>query len=356
MEPSQAIAIDLVEAAYDLEVAPADWLPNLLEVGESMFDLGCGHYGAICAGASESGVPIFTQLHAGARAEELPLKVMRAAREAGPDVVGAFSQAVTGHVAVLSELKDRYPRAYEVLTRSVGCKDMLSLVATDPDAHGVNITIPSPELIRLTGRQREYWQMIGVHLTAGHRLRRGLSEQGDVAGRPITEMPLRAEALLDPKRFLVTQATGGAQDAEAAETIREAARFVDKARGSLRKSDPEEALRLWEGLVRGRWSLVDWFDTDGRRFVLAKPNVPNIGDPRGLTEREAQVATYAAHGESGKLIGYRLGLSNASISRALDSAMHKLAVKTQAQLVEKMRGLPDADTFGTHPLSQKKEE
>jgi DNA-binding CsgD family transcriptional regulator len=356
MEPSQAIAIDLVEAAYDLEVAPADWLPNLLEVGESMLDLGCGHYGAICAGASASGVPIFTQLHAGARAEELPLKVMRAAREAGPDVVGAFSQAVTGHVAVLSELKDRYPRAYEVLTRSVGCKDMLSLVATDPDAHGVNITIPSPELIRLTRRQREYWQMIGVHLTAGHRLRRGLSEQGDVAGRPLTEMPLCAEALLDPKRFLVTHATGGAQDAEASETIREAARFVDKARGSLRKSDPEEALRLWEGLVRGRWSLVDWFDTDGRRFVLAKPNVPNIGDPRGLTEREAQVATYAAHGESGKLIGYRLGLSNATISKALDSAMHKLAVKTQAQLVEKMRGLPDADAFGAHPLSQKKEE
>lgn len=356
MEPNQAAVIDLVEAAYDLEVAPADWLRNLLEVGASILDLGRGYYGAICAGTSAGGVPIFTQVHAGVGAEELPLEVMRAARASGPDVVAAISQTVTGHVALSSEFRDQWPRAYETLTHIVGCKDMLSLVATDPDFHGLNITAPSPELIRLAPRQREHWQMVGVHLAAGHRLRRRLGARGDVGGRPLTEMPLRAEALLDPKRFLVTHATGDAQGGEASKTIREAARVVDKARGSLRRSDPEEALRMWEGLVRGRWSLVDWFDTDGRRFVLAKPNVPNIGDPRGLTEREAHVATYAAHGETGKLIGYRLGFSKSTVSRALDSAMHKLAVKTQAQLVEKMRGLPDADALGAHSLSQEKEE
>jgi DNA-binding CsgD family transcriptional regulator len=96
--------------------------------------------------------------------------------------------------------------------------------------------------------------------------------------------------------------------------------------------------------VWGRWSLVDWFDTDGRRFVLAKPNAPHIGDPRGLTEREAQVATYAALGDYGNIIGYRFGLSNSTVSRLLKSAMHKLGVKTQAELVEKMRGLPPAST------------
>lgn len=85
---------------------------------------------------------------------------------------------------------------------------------------------------------------------------------------PITEMPLNAEALVDPTRFVVSEATGDARGAEAATTIREAARLVDKARGPLRNQDPEEALRLWEGLVRGRWTLLDWFDTDGRRFVL----------------------------------------------------------------------------------------
>jgi DNA-binding CsgD family transcriptional regulator len=342
MDSSQAAAIDVVEASYNLEVAPAEWLPNLLEGGESMFDFGLGYYGIISSGVSEAGIPVLTQVHPGPGAEELPIKVMRAAQEVGPEV-GEFSQAMNGRVAVVSELTDRWPRSCEALTRHVGCTDMLSVVATDPDGHGVNITIPSPDLIRLTPKQREYWQMIGVHLAAGHRLRRRLGEQGEVTGAPITEMPLRAEALLDPTRFLVTQAAGGAQAAGASKMIREAARLVDKARGSLRKSDPEEALRLWKGLVRGRWTLVDWFDTDGRRFVLAKPNAPHIRDPRGLSEREAQVAAYASRGESSKLISYRLGLSQSHISQLLNDAMRKLHVKTPAQLVEKMRGVQTRD-------------
>lgn len=84
--------------------------------------------------------------------------------------------------------------------------------------------------------------------------------------------------------------------------------------------------------------MLDWFDSDGRRFVLGIPNAPELGDPRGLTEREHQVATYAARGESGKMIGYRLGISKASVSTALEGAMHKLHVKTKPQLAEKMRG------------------
>jgi hypothetical protein len=79
MDPSQAAAIDVVEASYNLEVAPAEWLPNLLEGGESMLDFGLGYYGIISAGVSEQGVPMLSQVHAGPGAEELPIKVMRAA-------------------------------------------------------------------------------------------------------------------------------------------------------------------------------------------------------------------------------------------------------------------------------------
>ncbi|MBW1906658.1 MAG: helix-turn-helix transcriptional regulator [Deltaproteobacteria bacterium] len=65
-------------------------------------------------------------------------------------------------------------------------------------------------------------------------------------------------------------------------------------------------------------------------------------DPRGLSELEAQVATYASQGESSKMISYRLGLSPSYISRLLKDSMHKLGVKTQPQLVEKMRGIPES--------------
>jgi DNA-binding CsgD family transcriptional regulator len=209
----------------------------------------------------------------------------------------------------------------------------------DPDLHGVGINVPSAEPIQLSRKAREHWQMLAVHFAAGHRLRRSLGQGCDAPGVPVTELPLNAEALLDPKRFLVSHRAGDARGKTASEAIRQAAVRVDRARGKARKSDPERAIRLWEGLVRGRWSLVDWFDTDGRRFVLAIPNAPNLGDPRSLSKREHQVATYAALGESNKTTGYRLGLSPPRISALLNSAMRKFGVKTKAQLVMKMRGL-----------------
>ena len=210
------------------------------------------------------------------------------------------------------------------------------VTATDPRGRGFYIASHLSEATRLTEPERARWQMLGAHLAAGFRLRQGLSDEGTVWS---SELPGGAEAVLDATSFRVTDVSGRAKDAGASEKLREAAVKIDRARGGLRKSDPETSLATWWALLQGRWSLVDWFDTDGRRFVLAHANPPNISDPRGLTEREAQVVTYAALGESRKMISYRIGMSASTISRALSSAMQKLKVKTQAQLVERMRGL-----------------
>ena len=339
MDLNQDAAIDLVEAAYDLEVPAADWLPQLLNAGAPLLDLGMGFYGAIGAGVSDDGVPMLTQVLGSPGHEDLPLKFMSSAQEAGPKMVSAASATVSGRVYLLSDVCEEFPEACEIIGRHVGCEDTLSLTAMDPDGAGVHISMPSKRPLSLDRRDREYWQMLEVHIAAGHRLRRGLGQAGEAEGAPMTDIPLNADALIDPKHFLVSEARGEAQAANVSSKIREAARLVDKARGPLRRQNPEEALRLWQGLVRGKWSLVDWFDSDGRRFLLAKPNAPRISDPRGLTAREAQVATYAALGDSSKLIGYRLGLSQSYVSRLLRDSMRKLGVKTQAQLVERMRGV-----------------
>jgi DNA-binding NarL/FixJ family response regulator len=84
--------------------------------------------------------------------------------------------------------------------------------------------------------------------------------------------------------------------------------------------------------------MVDWFDTDDRRYVLALPNPPSVADPRGLTQRERQVAAYAALGDNHKMIAYRLGVARSTVTKSLRRAMRKLGVKTQAGLVEKLRG------------------
>lgn len=62
--------------------------------------------------------------------------------------------------------------------------------------------------------------------------------------------------------------------------VNEAVRRIDKARTASGRSDADTAMQAWEGLVRGRWSLVDRFDTDGKRFIVAIKNDPAHPDPR----------------------------------------------------------------------------
>jgi DNA-binding NarL/FixJ family response regulator len=92
----------------------------------------------------------------------------------------------------------------------------------------------------------------------------------------------------------------------------------------LRRRDPLEAVEVWRGLVAGLWSLVDHYDTDGRRYLVAHRNDPTTPDPRGLTERERQVVAYADLGQSNKLIAYQLGLSVSTVAVLLARAREKL--------------------------------
>lgn len=134
------------------------------------------------------------------------------------------------------------------------------------------------------------------------------------------------------------------------EPLRAAARQLDRSPDILRHSDADRAIRVWEGLVRGRWTLVDWFDADGRRFIIAKLNPRRVGVPRGLTTRERQVALSAALGDSSKATGYQLGISPSRVSALLKAAMRKLGVRSKAQLVVMVRVLNGQHCARRSPL------
>lgn len=329
--------IALVEAAYNLELGPAEWLPNLLRAGGSILDLGQGCAATLWAGTSRSGEPLVSQLHAENGPPDLAMRFARAVREVDPNVARATLVPGEPGVHTLAESKGRHPEAHDALTKHVGCKDMLALWATDSEHHGVGIHIPSAAVIAPSRKDRERWHMLSVHIAAGHHLRRRLAQTP--RGTPVTQIPLDAVALLDPKHFSVAEAAGEAKNHRALDEIRRAAIGVDLARARLRNGETCEALRLWDRVLRGRSSIVDWFDADGRRFILALPNAPHIRDPRGLTEREYQVATHVGAGESSKLVAYRLGVSRSRVSELLHRAMRKLGVETTGQLVIKMRTL-----------------
>ena len=340
MNGVQSSAIDLIEFVYDLDVNDEGWVQSLLDVGLPLFDHGYGVVGTTYVRPNEGGMPFPTRFYQSSGPPDLIERVLTASTLSDQDTLREINRS--GVVTTLSETVDRHADSVAPLEQFhehlAGAKDAIALTAVDPNGVGLSIFAPLPKVTKLSGRERQLWQMIGAHLVSGFRLRRGLDAAGTSLGED-EALPRNAEAVLDPKTFTITDAIGRARQGSG-DLLREAAIHIDRARGRLRRSDPENALEIWKGLVDGRWSLVDWFDSDGRRYLLANPNSPRLKDPRGLTERENQVCTYACLGESNKLISYRLGISEPSVSGSLRSAMRKFNAQTRAQLIEKLRAFP----------------
>ena len=331
----ESAIIDFTEAAYDLEAGDERWLLNLLRAGLPALDQGLGVAGMVYGRPPHGGPFQLLNIHVASGPADFGERHARALETTPPDVLRAQVRpggAGTGSVDCNGDLE----QLAHYTSHVNHCKDILYLTAVDCRGAGIAIIAPLPEVTTLKAHDAERWQMLAAHVDSGHRLRQELSVQ-NAGEQPSTELPQGAEAIFDINSFRITDAVGQAQEPTATKRLREAAVTVDRARGKMRATDPEGALQIWKALVRGRWSMVDWFDTDGRRFVLALPNSPHIEDPRGLTERESQVVGYAALGQTNKMIAYRLGLSKSRVSMLLHDAMRKLNVQTRTQLVIKMR-------------------
>lgn len=89
---------------------------------------------------------------------------------------------------------------------------------------------------------------------------------------------------------------------------------------------------VWDGVLDGRWSLIDIQANDGAWHLVAHKN-NSQRDPRALSHREKQVVRLAAMGLSNKEISYKLGVSQSSVASFLRRAMEKLRIESRAQLV-----------------------
>ncbi len=338
--PVDSAVIDFTEAAYDLDLSDEEWLPTVLERGLSVLDHGLGVTGIEYGRRPDGGALQLLRTHVVSGPQDFLGQHMAALAAWPPELLR--EQARPGLVATMSENTKAHPEALDLYTSHVSyCKDVLGITTVDCKGTGVAIVAPLREVTTLSGHHRQRWQMLAAHLEAGHRLRQALAAK-DAIEEPCTDLPPSdlphdAEAIFDAKSFRLTDAVGQAQERSAGKKLRDAALMVDRARGTLRETDPQEALETWKALVWGRWSLVDWFDSDGRRYVLGIPNAPQVSDPRGLTKRENQVVAGAILGTTNKMIAYRLGLSTSRVSLLLRSAMKKLGLRTRAQLVKTIR-------------------
>lgn len=93
---------------------------------------------------------------------------------------------------------------------------------------------------------------------------------------------------------------------------------------------------IWKAMVAGRWTLVDQFESDGRRYVVAKVNSPASGAISKLSERESQVVALASLGRSNKVIAYELGLAEGTVATLLTRSRKKLGAATFDDLLLRM--------------------
>lgn len=328
-----------IEAVYRPELSDDDaWMGALLEALLPLIGRGFGVMGMF-VDASQPGAFHFSDPIARGAPEEMRANVRANSAEFSPDI---FRGALTGQHALVSTLSTVFGAqalaaspTFEGTYQAGGVNDSLLLLATDASGRGCAIAAGRPTLETVPEELREPLERVVIHATTALRLRRALAREAARDG----------EAVLTPSGKL-EHATGDATDPPAAQALREAAIAIDRAR-SLREQDPVGVTDLWKGLVDGTWSLVDRFDSDGKRYLIAMRNEPAGARLKTLSQREAQVAALVALGRSSKLIGYELGLSAPTVSRHLGAAMSKLGVTSRAELATHLAAAMNPDDDGT---------
>ncbi len=332
-------AISIVEVAYDFESDRDAWFARLLEQVAPGLDRGFG----VVLSPYEPRMRAEDVVFHGTYSRPGLLEANRAMIAKFPESFHALLTAA-GALSTATQVMGLDPKdaddwpPFATHLRPWGVQDALGLVARDPSGHAICMVALSPDLRRPSRREQLKWARVAAHIGAGARLRRALP---GLRGHDLLD---GAEAIVSPSGT-IEHAEGPAQGKGARESLRRAARDIDRARSKAR-ADEEEALDLWQGLVAGRWSLVDQFDTDGRRYLVARKNEPEVKDPRALTTRERHVLAYAALGQSLKLIAYSLGLSLSTVSVNRRTAMRKLGLQSHADVVALFAPPPGADQGG----------
>jgi DNA-binding CsgD family transcriptional regulator len=164
------------------------------------------------------------------------------------------------------------------------------------------------------------------HLAAAQRLRRRFE------GRRVSAESV--DAVLDT-RGRVRHANGTAADRVNRDLLLRAARAMDHARTRRGRDDPLRAIQEWEGLVGHGWTLVEHFDRDGCRYVLAIDNRRKRPSIQLLSERERPVVEHALLGCPNKAIAYELGLAHLTVRVLIARAAAKVGAHSREQLLKK---------------------
>ena len=196
----------------------------------------------------------------------------------------------------------------------------MSFRAFDTPAHVVSIAPHFSKDVHLSTTTKNRYVRLSAHLSSAIRLRRKL----------VSPVPPLEEAVLSPSGQ-VAFASGDARDA--LDALRRAVIDRDRARTRAERSDYQESALLWQGLVSGRWTLIDRFEENDKRFVVALRNENTPREQRLLTPQEELVAQLASRGDQDKDIAYALGIAPATVQTHLKSVLRKFGRSKRIDLL-----------------------
>jgi DNA-binding CsgD family transcriptional regulator len=323
--------LSIVEAAYALDEPTQSWASRILEAADGSMGVGLPAFACMFEVRPDGTLIIDQGSAASVRQPPGHLRmIFDGLAKAPPGWLSSYLQVGPGVARCLmtSEVDPDRKLAYRGDLARNGVGDGINLACVDLDRRGLLLSLGVPARTTLLPSARADLVRIGTHILAALRLKARLATTA-------ADRPEPHDAVLRPDGKLL-HAEGDAALAGARRALQAAVRDVERARTSLRDVLPE-ALDLWKGLVSARWTLVDRFETDGKKYVVAQENLPPAEGLSMLTRTERSVVAYALRGLSTKEIAYALGVSPTTVRILIMRAARRLGVTNREGLLDRAR-------------------
>lgn len=309
---------DVLEASYRLELSDSAWIQNLLIQAHAARPMAAVEEvaAAFLFQCSPNGEKLRTWGYTATGGRSDVLRALQA-RHAALSPNHARTLFWDQKVVCLTQSQRGLPATEQ--QQSIAVADFLGLQATDVSGLGCSMFFVLPERTTIHPAARKQWRAVAMHLQAALRLRRALTT---------ADLDACIEAVIDPARQgrPLVHADGPARTRNARAALRRIALAIDQARTHRRRRDSCTTLKVWPELIRGRWTLVEHFDSDGRRYYVALRNPPALA--AGLSGHEINVIVRIAAGEANKAVADNPSTVNQHYRRA----MAKLRISSRSEL------------------------
>lgn len=205
------------------------------------------------------------------------------------------------------------PAQMKELMTATGVPEFAGLIC--PTGRGVLVLgSGKSEPLQPTERDQRKWLPVAAHVSSAWRLRTALQ-----AGTS-------AEVAFSPTGKLIDE-----RSEPMSISVRAMLRMAVLRRERARAANSDE---LWPDLVAGQWTLVDQFESDGRRVVVAYRNDPLAAPYQALERAEAYALRCALEGDASKAIAMELSVSEATVSRLIARGLQRLGLRHLADAGE----------------------